>query len=169
MIIEYFTELQNGFNAFELKQEFKNLAKTYHPDKGGKTSDFQNILKEYQFLSDNIGLNYTHIDSESIENFEDFCASIDPNLLEMYNKLKLIAVPFALEICGDWLWVKVEKTYKDYFNKSKGLGFSWAPKKEAFYWKSYQYKRYHKKTYTMAEIRTAHGSFSPKQKMKLTA
>ena len=51
---EYYNILGVNKNASEdeIKQAYRNLAKTHHPDKGGNKEKFQEIQEAYDTLSD---------------------------------------------------------------------------------------------------------------------
>ena len=44
-------DLHSATNLKDLKKSYKSLAKTYHPDKGGSTEEFQDLLWMYERLS----------------------------------------------------------------------------------------------------------------------
>lgn len=44
-------KLGQSYTKADLKKVYKELAKTYHPDLGGKTADFQALQKAYEIMS----------------------------------------------------------------------------------------------------------------------
>ena len=62
----------------------------------------------------------------------------------------------SAEICGSWVWVTGNT--KPVKEALKGLGFRWSPRKTAWYWHEGKYRRFHKRHFTMNEIRMMHGS-----------
>ena len=47
--MKYFLDVKN---ANELKELFRKLCNSLHPDKGGNASDFINMMNEYNSLKD---------------------------------------------------------------------------------------------------------------------
>ncbi|OUB81196.1 hypothetical protein [Bacillus wiedmannii] len=120
----------------DLKKEYKKLAKKYHPDLGGKHEDFINLKKEYDELVQKLNGKEEH--SKAYQNIID----------------ELIKYEIEIEIIGTWIWI----TGNTYTLKSelKELGFKWASKKKAWYWYEGEYKKFHKKDFSLDEIRSMH-------------
>jgi hypothetical protein len=176
MDIKYFTELNNEFTAFELKMEYKRLAVENHPDKGGSVKTFQSIFAEYEYLTANIGtpLDFGGVDfnSDMIDNFDAFCASIDPEIFAKYLQLKALKasnenLSFELEICGIYIYITCKKEDKDYF---KSMDMKWHKKHAKWFFKPNWYKSFNRKGWSMSEIRGTHGSVKEgKEKKKIAA
>jgi hypothetical protein len=160
MNIKYFTELKSGFDAFELKMEYKNLAVKNHPDKGGSVKTFQAIFAEFEYLSKNIGSEIGSAESATIENFEDFCASVDLELFEVYQKVKQFFgnFTFDVEICGIYMYITNIEEYKTNGQLFKALGFFWNKGKKSWTFKPNWYKCYNRKSWSMNKIRDVHDS-----------
>ncbi|KEK22134.1 molecular chaperone DnaJ [Bacillus gaemokensis] len=120
----------------ELKKQYKKLAKKHHPDLGGKHEDFIQLKKEYDKLFEK--LNNTSENTGAYQNIID----------------EIIKYDLEIEIIGTWIWI-TGNTYK-IKKELKELGFKWAAKKKAWYWYEGKYKKYHKKDFTLDEIRTMH-------------
>ncbi len=138
----------------ELKTQYKQLAIKHHPDKGGKTSDMQEINNEYDTLFEQVknthkaysGNIYT-TDAEATETPDEFKHIIDT--LIKFDGLHI-------EICGSWVWVT--GCTIDYRNELKALKFRWSKSKVAWYYHNDGYKKSTGKTYTLDEIRDLYGS-----------
>ena len=159
--IQYFTDLPENWNEYELKKAYKALAIMNHPDKGGNVEVFKLIANEYDFLRENIGLPVAP--KHEIVDFESFLASIDPEIYEVYTNTQVIEVPFDLEIIGDWLWLKCEKEDRENF---KEIGYKWHAKRKLWFYKPSSYgKFYSKGKKGMDELRDSYGSVkTPKRK-----
>ncbi|EOQ01554.1 hypothetical protein KOY_05287 [Bacillus cereus VDM021] len=120
----------------ELKKQYKKLAKKYHPDLGGTHQDFILLKKEYDSLFKQLNSKEEH--NTAYQNIID----------------SLIKYDLEIEIIGTWVWIS-GNTYT-VKNKLKELGFKWAAKKKAWYWYEGEYKKYHKKDFSLDEIRNMH-------------
>lgn len=120
----------------ELKKQYRKLALKFHPDRGGNEQDFIQLKAEYDQLFEQ--LNKTEELNDSYRNIID----------------SLINFDIELEIIGTWVWVQ-GNTYS-FKNKLKELGFKWASKKKAWYWHEGEYKKLHKKNFSLDEIRNMH-------------
>ena len=140
--------------AEELKKQYKTLVMKHHPDKGGKTSDMQEINAEYDALFAKLknvhksasGETYT-AKEETTETPEQF-----RNIIEKLIHLEGIAV----EICGSWIWI----TGNTYDNREtlKELHFRYSKNKNAWYYHEEGYRKHSKKTFSLDEIRDLWGS-----------
>lgn len=120
----------------ELKKQYKKLAKKFHPDMGGNEKDFIALKDEYDKLFKE--LNETEELTDTYRNIID----------------RLIAFDVEIEIIGTWVWI-TGNTFS-VKGQLKELGFKWAAKKKAWYWHEGEYKRVHKKNFTLDEIRLMH-------------
>ena len=138
----------------ELKKEYKKLVFKHHPDKGGKTSDMQEINAEYDKLFAKLknvhksanGETYT-AKEETKETPEQFRAILE----------KLIRLDgIEIEICGSWLWI----TGNTYPNRDtlKSLHFKYSKNKNAWYYHEEGYRKSSRKTFSLDEIRDLWGS-----------
>jgi curved DNA-binding protein CbpA len=138
----------------ELKKQYKILVFKHHPDKGGKTSDMQEINAEYDSLFQRLknvhktasGETYT-AKEETTETPEQFKDIIE----------KLIHLDgIEIEICGSWLWI-TGKTF-DHREALKTLKFKYSKNKKAWYWHEEGYRKHTSKSFTLEEIRDLWGS-----------
>lgn len=134
-----------------LKQEYKTLAKQYHPDMpNGDEAIMQHINAQYDETIKFIANNPFHADfkqaaTEDINAYKDIISSI------------ITLKEIVIELCGSWLWV----TGNTYLVKDvlKNAGFKFAGKKKAWYWRAEDeaFTR-SRKEYSMDDIRLRHGT-----------
>ncbi len=134
----------------EVKAAYRKLAVLHHPDRGGDTATMQELNKEYAFISARIikGENLSPEDSEKEMQFsEEYRAIIE----------KIIHLPgIVIELVGLWLWV-TGNTYP-IRAELKEAGLLFAPKKQAWYYRSEPYKVSNRSTKSLGEIRAKYGS-----------
>lgn len=133
----------------EVKHLYKQLAKQFHPDKGGDTATMQAINTEYAFASAKI------LKGENLSNEE---VNEQIRLSEEYRKAieQVINLPnIIIEIVGNWIWI----TGNTYAVKTElsAANFHYAHKKKCWYFRTEEFKtRGGKKS--LDEIRSKYGS-----------
>jgi len=129
----------------ELRKTNRQLALKNHPDKGGNTTDMQEINAEYDYLSKNL-INSNKDYSEARKTYE-YQASED--LKVKINEI-LFLPDVIVEIIGSWIWV-TGKTYavKD---QLKTAGFTFSHNKVAWYWHCGDYVKLSKKKFDHDDI-----------------
>ena len=138
---------KNVFNLEELKKQYKKLAFENHPDRGGNEEVMKIINNEYDQLFNEL---------KSNEELKSNYRSLIDGLLNIEN--------IDIEIIGTWVWVTGDtRPVKELLDD---LGFNWARKKKAWYWHEGQYRKKHKKEYTLEEIRRMHESKTVKKGSK---
>jgi len=147
--MKYFSGCQS---KEDIKKLYRELAKQYHPDRGGDLATMQAINTEYSFAIAAVlrgeNLSSGEIDAE-ILNAEQYKTAIN----SIINLEGII-----IEICGGWIWVSGETfKHKQVF---KDNGFYFAPVKKMWYFRSVEYKTGNKKSHTMEQIRNKYGSHS---------
>ena len=153
-------EFFKGTTPEEIKKEYKDLSKKYHPDLGGCVSTMKKINAEYK-----IALTKALQEAgKSLTEIEDFLAH-DEKLRQALNEIVMIDEINA-EICGCWIWVTGKtKACKEALKKA---GFRWASKKKAWYWRDESQKRTKsKRQITLEKIRCLHGSKEIKNNIPL--
>lgn len=134
----------------EVKSLYRQLAKQFHPDKGGDLATMQAINNEYALAIAIIakGGTFTAEEAEA----EILNAEAYKNAVNAIINLSGINI----EICGGWIWV----TGNTYQHKAilKNAGFYFASKKVAWYFRSVEYKTNNRKTLSLDGIRTKYGS-----------
>ena len=87
----------------ELKKQYKQLVFKHHPDKGGKTSDMQEINAEYDSLFARLKNVHKSADGKTYTAREETKETPEAfrEILEKLSHLDGIEI----EICGSWLWI----------------------------------------------------------------
>ncbi len=147
----------NVSNLSELRKQYKELLKKYHPDNRGNVVDTQEINAEYdnlfKILKNKHDSKATDSDKTSFDNMQyDFAE--DEKLREMLNKI-IAFHGITLEICGNWLWAFDSYNYR---KELKELGFRYAKNKKAWYWHSESFRKKSHKSLSMDDIRSYYGS-----------
>ncbi len=146
----------------EIKDQYKKLAKQYHPDLGGCTEKMKQLNEEYEksltALYQSCGKSITEIDT---------LLKSDSVLRE--SLMKILAIEnLIVEVCGEWIWITGET------QKAKGIlksaGFLWASKKKAWFWRTPGKRSFNRREWGLDEIRSKHGSsvVRSKKSMALT-
>lgn len=137
----------------ELKNKFRELVKTFHPD-NQITGDLQTMKElnlEYEKAFEYIK---THPINET-EKKSSYYANVNDGFRETLEKIIFIPC-ITIEICGSWLWVTGDtKPIKDILKKA---GLYWAGKKQAWYFKPKDYKAKKHKAWDLNKIRDTFGS-----------
>lgn len=135
----------------ELKKQYKNLVKLYHPDlnKSDTTAIMQEINAEYDTLFAKVKNSFTNAKGEVYEKENNETVDEFKNILNKIITFKNCKI----EIIGNWIWISGNtKYYKDIL---KSLSFKWIHNKKAW---AYHKERYFKKTnklYTLEELRNS--------------
>lgn len=149
---------QNIKTLDELRTMYRKLAVKHHPDKGGSTSDMQEINAEYDYLSKNL-INNNATFSAGRKSWEHFVSA------EIRDKLNevIFLEGVTIEIIGSWIWITGKtKPVKEYL---KEHGFRFSPNKLAWYWQYGDYRKMNGKQFTMDEIRYMWGSEEVEKKI----
>lgn len=150
----------------ELRRQYKDLLKVYHPDNGGNEEIMKAINVEYEQLFKTLKNRHERKASstgstqkESFYNFEE-----DEKLREILNKV-IHFEGITIEIIGNWIWIS-GNTYQ-HKKDLKTFGFKWASQKKMWYWHSEEYIKKSRKTLSMNDIREYYGSTEVKTESKL--
>jgi len=135
----------------ELRSEYRRLAMLHHPDKGGSTSDMQEINNEYDLLSKTL-INNNPTFSDGRRSWEHFVSEeIRTKLMEI-----IFLEDVLIEIIGSWIWITGNtRAVKD---DLKQKGFKFSPNKLAWYWQYGDYRKRNGKQFSLDEIRSMWGS-----------
>lgn len=147
MIYKFF---ENVKTVEDLKEQYKKLVFKYHPDKGGKKEDMQQLNAEYQELKKFVGNKHRNAQGETYETKETDFSNLD-KFKEIIDKIILFNMD--IEICGNWIWCFRAYEYKTQLKK---LGFFYCSHKSA--WAYTDKPTNNKHRLTMEEIRNLHGS-----------
>ena len=129
---------QNVKTVEELKRQWRNLVKHFHPDLGGTDEDMKQLNLEYDHLLRRIGNIHEGKDGNIWEdtkgpkdryscNIEDLDDGFRAVVLEV---LKMKGIDVLL--VGSWVWLEGDtKPWKDALKK---LGFKWSGPRQRWYW-----------------------------------
>ena len=146
------TYFRNVNTLEELRKQYKELLKQYHPDNpNGSTEATQAINAEYdrlfKVLKDKHESKQTSTDGAKADfNANKYDFEADEKLREVLQKI----INFAninIEIVGCWLWVDGD-TYP-YRNDLKEIGFKWASEKKKWYFHTDPFRK-RSKRYSVA-------------------
>ena len=141
----YFNSVKS---ADELKSLFRKLCNELHPDKGGKSSDFINMMNEYNSIKDSFNKDF---EAENL-NADKFY-----NLIQQLDILQGCEIEFI----GTFIWIGGDtKTNKDLIKNLILDGYNtarWAKNKQLWYFSPMEYKKKSGKAFTMDQIRSSHG------------
>lgn len=147
--MKYFSNIKN---ANDLKSLFRKLCNELHPDKGGNSTEFIKMMKEYNSIKDSFN---SENDSENLSGEKFY------NILEQLNKLENVEIQFI----GSFIWLFDTEPNSMYSQKDliKTFVFDgyntarWAKVKKSWYFSPLEYKRGGKKTYSINEIQSKYG------------
>ena len=155
------TYFRNVNTLEELRKQYKELLKQYHPDNpNGSTEATQAINAEYDKLFKQLKNKHESKQTSTDGAKADFNANkydfeADEKLREVLQKI----INFAninIEIVGCWIWVD-GATY-EYKNELKTLGFKWASEKKKWYFHTEAFRKRSKRKLSMDDIRNLYGS-----------
>ena len=157
------TYFKNVQTLDELRKQYKDLLKKYHPDNGGSEDITKAINVEYEKLFKILKDNHSRQDTadnnaydkqSSYDNMKyDFAE--DELLREMLQKVIYLS-DITIEIIGAWLWIS-GNTYH-HRKELKELGFKFASQKKCWYWHSESFRKKSHRHLSMDDIRDYYGS-----------
>ncbi len=155
--MNYFQDLKD---EKAVKSRYKDLAKENHPDLGGNVEVMKAVNAQYEQVLRGV---YQKDGKSEIE-IEDLIKN-DKEALKALNLIIGMA-GIEVELCGNWIWVTGDtKSVKSILKESK---FRWEFKKKAWYWRPEGYKRYHRSSFSLNDIRSRYGSIDIKEnRMKI--
>lgn len=161
---KYFSKVNN---LQELRKQYRDLLKKFHPDNGGNVSDMQEVNAEYDKLFK--AMKDRHENESADSNKSDNSSSntkthYNDNMYDWGNDKalrealeKIIAFEgIEILICGQWIWVS-GNTYQ-YKKELKEIGFKLASQKKQWYYHTDIFIKKSHKSLSMDEIRDYYGS-----------
>lgn len=144
----------------ELRKQYKNLLKKYHPDNGGSEEATKEINTEYErlfkILKDKHDSrqqdNASGKESEYSKNMYDW--ENDKAIREMLEKI-INFDGIEIEIIGAWIWCFNSYNFR---KQLKELGFKYAGQKKAWYFHTDAFRKTSHKTLSMDDIRNYYGT-----------
>ena len=154
------TYFKNVNTLEELRKQYKELLKKYHPDNpNGSTEATQQINAEYDKLFKLLKNKHEskEPDTESKHSSDnakwDFAE--DVALREILQKV-IHFENIVIELCGSWIWISGNSyQYKD---ELKEIGFKWASQKKQWFWHGGTYRKKGTRPLSMDDIRSYYGS-----------
>lgn len=146
----------------ELRKQYKELLKKYHPDNGGDVAIMQEVNAEYDKLFK--VLKDKHDSTAKDNEKSDYEANMydwenDKALREVLEKI-INFDGIEILICGQWIWVD-GNTYS-YKKELKEIGFKWASQKRKWYFHTDTFRKKSRKTLSMEDIQSYYGSTTVK-------
>ena len=169
------TYFKNTNTLEELRKQYKELLKRYHPDNpNGSTEATQQINQEYEKLFKLLKDKHDSRQTSNTEKKTSFYNNMkydfseDIKLREVLNKV-INFTDVTIGLCGSWIWIS-GNTYQ-YKKELREIGFKWAPNKKAWYWHSEAFRKRSNKKLSMNDIRNYYGSteVQPEQRMYIEA
>lgn len=158
------TYFKNVQTLDELRKQYRDLLKKYHPDNGGSEEESKAINVEYERLFKILKDKHTRQQDTTDTNTDNNKSSFDNMrydftedglLREMLQKVIHLS-DITIEIIGNWLWIS-GNTYQ-YRKELKDLGFKFAGQKKSWYWHSDAFRKRSHKKLSMDDIRNYYGS-----------
>lgn len=155
------TYFKNVETLEELRRQYKELLKKYHPDNPqGSTEATQSINADYDKLfkvlkNKHESKTATGEKEKSDFNNMKYDFSEDQALREVLQKI-ISFTNINIEIVGCWIWVD-GNTY-EYKDSLKDLGFKWAREKKKWYFHTESFRKRSHKKLSMEDIRNYYGS-----------
>ena len=147
--MKYFT---NCHTAEDVKKQYRENARKYHPDLGGDPEDFKAMLTEYEQLWERYKNIHVNSQGETYEKATTETPEEFANIIDILVRLTDVYV----EICGSWIWVSGNT--KEHVATLKELSFRWSRKKQAWYFHSQPYRKRSRRELSLDEIRDMFGS-----------
>ena len=140
----------------EIKAAYKKASLAFHPDRNPAGAEMMKVINDAYNSLKALGETVT----SSVVDSNSHAEALNEKLNAFFD-LDLKGV--AVEICGNWIWLTGDtKPYSKMLGKD-GIGFFYASKKKAWYYRPADYKSYNRKNNTLDQIRAKHGSSTVKR------
>ncbi len=144
----------------ELRKQYKNLLKKYHPDNGGSEEATKEINTEYERLFKILKDKHESRRKQTNDNESEYSKNMydwenDKAIREVLEKI-INFDGIDIEIIGAWIWTS-GNTYK-YRKQLKELNFKFASKKKAWYFHTEAFRKTSHKNLSMDDIRNYYGT-----------
>ena len=148
----------------QLRRQYKELLKKFHPDNGGSEEITKAINVEYDKLFKVLKDRHENKSADGQNGTDSTKSAYSANMYDWENDKALREmlqkiVNFSgieIEIAGQWIWIS-GNTYS-YRKDLKDIGFKWASTKKQWYWHSEIFRKRSHKTLSMEDIRNYYGS-----------
>lgn len=156
-MMEYF---KNIGTLEELRKQYKELLKKYHPDNpAGSTEITQKINSEYDRIFQKLRNEYernceSEGDQDSWKKWK-YNFNEDLKLREALQKIIMFS-GINIEIIGSWIWV--DGNTKPYRKEFKEYGYHWGSEKKKWYFHTDTFRKKSNRKLSMEEIRQYYGN-----------
>ena len=153
--------LKGKVSKKELKKAYLSLSLKYHPDRNPAAAHTMKLINvAYQYLQE---LKEEVIQPESdfkANNYSEKFHNVLRQLFELQNDKNS---NITIEICSQWIWITGKtKPHAKKLGRKEGIGCYFSRKDGGcWYYRPEEYKSKSRKSHSMEEIRTRHGSAMP--------
>ena len=148
----------------QLRKQYRDLLKQYHPDNGGSEEITKAINAEYDQLFKALKNKHESKSADDSDNANAKASDYSKNMYDWENDKSLREVlqkivnfdGIEIEIVGYFIWVD-GNTYP-HKEALKEIGFRWSKQRRKWYWHDGEYKRYGNKNLSFADIQSRFGS-----------
>lgn len=148
-------ELHGTVTPDDIKLAYRKACAKYHPDRNPAGLEMMKLI---------------NIAYETVKDFSGIAEKEEGrNLSDEYNDAlnAIINLGLKVEICGSWVWVTGDtKTHR---SALKAAHFMWAPKKEAWYFRTSKNRSFNRGKWSLDQIRETYGSEEFKNKQRQIA
>lgn len=143
--------LSGHIDPTQTKTAYRAACKKYHPDINPAGDDMMTVINAaFEALKDYQG----EIKEQDAKDYGD-------KLNEALNAVLGLS-GLIVEVCGAWVWITGEtRMHKDAL---KAVGFRWASKKKAWYFRPEEYRSFSRGNSSLEDIREKYGASKPMRK-----
>ncbi|MEO7048972.1 MAG: hypothetical protein ABI091_26955 [Ferruginibacter sp.] len=145
----------------EVKKLFRQLAKQFHPDKGGDLATMQAINNEYTKACILIAKGYKKSDGTRYTDQEAEAEILSAEAYKNAVNAIINIEGITIELCGSYIWVTPldDAKFWDLWPAMKEAGYFFAKVKRQFYFRTAEYAtKSNRNTLSKTEIRTKYVS-----------
>ena len=148
----------------QLRKQYKELLKRFHPDNGGSEEIMKAVNVEYDKLFKLLKDRHESKSADGQEETDKAKSAYNANMYDWENDKALREVlqkiinfsGIEIEIAGQWIWIS--GNIYAYRKDLKDIGFKWASTKKQWYWHSEVFRKRSHRTLSMEDIRNYYGS-----------
>lgn len=149
----------------DIKKAYRRECIRLHPDNGGSEELFKQMQQDFKRMFDKVKNVHVNKDGEFYEKSGEYATSETAeefmDIIDSLNNLPELEV----EICGTWLWISGNT--KPVKEKLSALGCKWSQNKRMWYYQRDGLKRFHKRAWTIDQIRGVYGSQKVRNGVKM--
>lgn len=148
----------------QLRKQYRDLLKKYHPDNGGSEDITKAINTEYDQLFKILKDKHESKSTDDSGNANAKASDYNQNMYDWENDKALREVlqkiinfdGIEIDLVGYFIWVD-GNTYP-HREALKEIGFRWSRQRRKWYWHDGEYRRYSNKKLSFADIQNRYGS-----------